>query len=98
MGSVDGNGGEGELADNGDMQFDMDESPFAGAEGGNHGSDTVLDFDHIAIEDEFFATGLGEGGTHILKPPTEQLVIEDWRIMQNLFLTGKSEFTTKGCC
>lgn len=55
----------------------------------------VLQLSDLKAESDFFREGFGPDGAHLLKSTWGDFVIEDRRLMQKLFLTGKSSYPLK---
>ena len=83
-------GGEGE-DDDADFDERLEDEPPADG----NARDPVLRFENLKSENEFFQEGFGIDGAHFLKAPAEDLLIEDRRFMQKMFLSGKSTITVK---
>ena len=67
----------------------------AAATGGVGARAAVLQFEDLQSGVDLFKEGFGTGGAHLLNNSTEELVIDDRRLMQKLFLTGKNALVVK---
>ena len=55
----------------------------------------IIHFEDLLDEGDFWAVGFGHDGALIMKADGEDLIVEDRRLMQRLFKTGKDQLTVK---
>ena len=60
--------------------------------------DHILRFEDVADAQAFYDRGLGPDGAQLLQAPGKELVIQDRKFVQRLFMTGISKFTLRIAC